>query len=46
MKQITELPAYAKDLEQGFKQPVTYLGTADAVSLLDKTRTDFMQYKE
>ena len=46
MKQITEQPAYAKDLEQGFKQPVSYYGTKEAIALLEKTRTDFMQYKD
>jgi tripartite-type tricarboxylate transporter receptor subunit TctC len=46
MKQITEQPAYAKDLEQGFKQPVTYYGTKEAIALLQATRTDFMQYKD
>lgn len=45
-KQITERPDYAKDLEQGFKQPVTYYGTKDALALLTATRTDFMQYKD
>lgn len=46
VKQITEQPAYAKDLEQGFKQPVSYYGTKEAIALLQATRTDFMQYKD
>jgi tripartite-type tricarboxylate transporter receptor subunit TctC len=46
MKQITEMPAYAKDLEQGFKQPVSYLGTDEAKKLLGETRTELMQYKD
>ncbi|WP_316975568.1 tripartite tricarboxylate transporter substrate binding protein [Shumkonia mesophila] len=46
MKQITEQPAYAKDLEQGFKQPVTYYGTKEALAHLQAVRTDFMQYKD
>lgn len=46
MRQITEMPEYAKDLEQGFKQPVDYLGPTDAVALLKSIRTDFMQYRD
>ncbi|GGM00874.1 tripartite tricarboxylate transporter substrate binding protein [Pseudomonas asuensis] len=46
MKQITELPAYAKDLEQGFKQPVSYYNTEQAVARLKETRETFMQYKD
>ncbi|WP_084338097.1 Bug family tripartite tricarboxylate transporter substrate binding protein [Pseudomonas indica] len=46
MKQITEMPAYAKDLEQGFKQPVSFYATEDAKALLKKTREDYMQYKD
>lgn len=46
MKQITTMPEYAKDLEQGFKQPVSYLGTDDAIKLLDQTRTELMQYRD
>ena len=46
MKQITQQPAYAKDLEQGFKQPVSYYNTQDSIALLRKTRTEFMQFKD
>ncbi len=46
MKQITLQPAYAKDLEQGFKQPISFYNTQDAIALLRKTRTEFMQFKD
>lgn len=45
-KEITQMPAYEKDLEQGFKQPVDYLGTADAKKFLAGVRTDFLQYSD
>jgi tripartite-type tricarboxylate transporter receptor subunit TctC len=46
MKQITQDPAYAKALEEGFKQPVTFYGTKEAIELLNGVRTEFMQYKD
>lgn len=46
MKKITEDPGYAKALEDGFKQPVSYYGTADAIKHLREVRADFMQYKD
>lgn len=46
MKQITQMPAYAKDLEQGFKQPVSFYNTQDSIALLRKTRTEFMQFSD
>lgn len=46
MKQITEDKAYAKALEDGFKQPVSYYNTADSIAHLRGVRTDFMQYKD
>ncbi|WP_120996559.1 Bug family tripartite tricarboxylate transporter substrate binding protein [Stutzerimonas urumqiensis] len=46
MKQITETPAYAKELEKGFKQPVTFYGHDVAPGLLKETRTDYMQYRD
>jgi Uncharacterized protein conserved in bacteria len=46
VKQITELPQYAKDLEDGYKQTVAYHDTEDAIEYLKKVRDDFMQYKE
>jgi tripartite-type tricarboxylate transporter receptor subunit TctC len=45
MKQITEIPEYAEDLQK-FKQPVAYFGTEDAKAILAKTRDDFMQFKD
>ena len=46
MQQITKDPAYAKALEDGFKQPVSFLHTKEAVAHLNKVRDDFMQYKD
>jgi len=46
MKQITQDPAYAKALEDGFKQPVSYYDTQDAIKLLGEVRTEFMQYRD
>jgi len=46
MKQITEMPEYAEELKKSFKQPVAYYGTEDAIAVLNKTRDDFMQYKD
>lgn len=45
-EQITKNPDYAKDLEKGFKQPVDYLSTKAAIDLLQKTRNDYMKYRE
>ena len=38
--------AYAKALEDGFKQPVSFLHTREAIDHLNKVRDDFMQYKD
>ena len=46
MKQITELPEYAKDLERGFKQPVSFYDTKAALALLHNLRTEYMQYSD
>jgi len=46
MKEITKDPAYAKALEEGFKQPVTFYDTKDAIKLLTEVREEFMQYKD
>jgi tripartite-type tricarboxylate transporter receptor subunit TctC len=46
MKQITQDPAYAKALEEGFKQPVAFYGTKEAIEMLTGIRTEFMQYKD
>lgn len=46
MQQITKDPAYAKALEDGFKQPVSFMHTKEAVAHLNKVRDDLMQYKD
>lgn len=46
MQQITKDPAYAKSLEDGFKQPVSFMHTTEAVAHLNKVRNDLMQYKD
>ncbi len=46
VKQITEMPEYAEELRKTFKQPVSYYGTEESQERLNKTREDFMQYKD
>ncbi len=46
MQQITKDPAYAKALQDGFKQPVSFYHTKEAIAELNKVRDDFMQYKD
>ena len=46
MQQITKDPAYAKALEDGFKQPVSFMHTKDAVAHLNKVRDDLLQYTD
>lgn len=46
MQQITKDPAYAKALEDGFKQPVSFYPTKEAIAELNKVRDEFMQYKD
>ena len=46
MEQITKDPAYAKALEDGFKQPVSFMGTQEAIAHLNKVRDDLMGYKD
>ena len=46
MQQITKDPAYAKALEDGFKQPVSFIPGKEAVAHLNKVRDDLMQYKD
>lgn len=46
MQQITKDPAYAKALEDGFKQPVSFMHTQEANAHLNKVRYDLMQYKD
>ena len=45
-QQITKDPAYAKALEDGFKQPVSFYHTKEAIAELNKVRDDLMQYKD
>lgn len=46
MQQITEKPEYAADLEQGFKQPVSFLPQGDAMERLNSIRENYMQYRD
>lgn len=46
MKQITEQPGYAKELEQGFKQPVSYYDQQQAQQLLQTTRENYLKYRD
>ena len=46
MQQITKDPAYAKALEDGFKQQVSFLHTKEAIAELNNVRDEFMQYKD
>jgi tripartite-type tricarboxylate transporter receptor subunit TctC len=46
MQQITKDPAYAKALEEGFKQPVSFMHTREAVAHLNMVRDDLLQYKD
>ena len=45
-QQITKDPAYAKALQDGFKQPISFYHTKEAIDELNKARDDFMQYKD
>lgn len=44
--QIAEIPEYANDLEQGFRQPVSYYGRAEGLERLQAIRSNYMQYGE
>ncbi|MBS1209750.1 MAG: protein TctC [Proteobacteria bacterium] len=46
MAQITKDPAYAKALEEGFKQPVAFYPTKEAITELNEVRNEYMQYKD
>lgn len=46
MQQITEIPDYAADLEQGFKQPVAFLPRDEALTRLNEIRDSYMPYRE
>jgi tripartite-type tricarboxylate transporter receptor subunit TctC len=46
MREITEIPEYAQDLEQGFRQPVTFYPHDEALERLNAIRDNYMQYRE
>ncbi len=46
MQQITEIPEYAADLEQGFKQPVSFYAHDEAIERLNAIRDNYMQYRD
>ncbi|WP_304620865.1 tripartite tricarboxylate transporter substrate binding protein [Paracoccus sediminilitoris] len=46
MQQITEIPGYAEDLEQGFKQPVAFLPQQEALERLNTIRDTYMPYRD
>lgn len=46
MREITEIPAYAEDLEAGFKQPVAFLGKDEAMERLNAIRDTYMPYRD
>ncbi|MDO5623019.1 MAG: tripartite tricarboxylate transporter substrate binding protein [Paracoccus sp. (in: a-proteobacteria)] len=45
MRQITEIPEYAQDLEQGFRQPVAFMPKDEAVERLNEIRDAYMPYR-
>ncbi|MDO5612526.1 MAG: tripartite tricarboxylate transporter substrate binding protein [Paracoccus sp. (in: a-proteobacteria)] len=46
MQQIAETPEYAADLEQGFKQPVSFLPHDEALTRLNQIRDTYMPYRD
>jgi tripartite-type tricarboxylate transporter receptor subunit TctC len=46
MQQISENPEYAADLEEGFKQPVSFLPHDEAIQRLNEIRENYMQYSD
>lgn len=46
MRQITEIPEYAEDLEAGFKQPVSFYPKDEALERLNAIRDAYMPYRE
>ncbi|AKL94606.1 hypothetical protein CACET_c11410 [Clostridium aceticum] len=46
MEEIGKDPNYAKELEDTYKQPVTYFNSKDAVELLSKLLEDYMKYAD
>jgi len=46
MEEIAQIPEYAQDLEQGFKQPVTFYAHDEALERLNAIRDNYMGYRE
>ncbi|HEV7293010.1 MAG TPA: tripartite tricarboxylate transporter substrate binding protein [Devosia sp.] len=46
MEEITKIPEYAEDLEQGFKQPVSFYAQDEAIERLNAIRDDYMSYRD
>lgn len=46
MQQITEIPEYAADLEQGFRQPVLFYPHDEAIERLNVIRDNYMPYRD
>lgn len=46
MEEITQIPEYAADLEQGFKQPVSFYAQDEAMERLNAIRDNYMGYRE
>jgi tripartite-type tricarboxylate transporter receptor subunit TctC len=46
MREITQIPEYAEDLEAGFKQPVAFQGGDEAVERLNEIRENYMEYRD
>jgi tripartite-type tricarboxylate transporter receptor subunit TctC len=46
MQEITGIPEYAADLEQGFKQPVTFYPHDEALERLNVIRDNYMPYRD
>lgn len=45
-KEISEIPEYAEALEQGFKQPVSFLPKDKALTRLNEIRDRYMEYHD
>jgi tripartite-type tricarboxylate transporter receptor subunit TctC len=46
MEEITQIPEYAADLEQGFKQPVSFYNQEEGLERLNAIRENYMQYRD
>ncbi|WP_294928573.1 tripartite tricarboxylate transporter substrate binding protein [uncultured Paracoccus sp.] len=44
--EISQIPEYASDLEQGFRQPVLSYGHSESLELLGAIRENYMQYRD